>query len=621
VKSLARPKHRGAPSARWNSRVTALSAIAAVVFLGVPALSGATFTSISHNTASTVSAAADWTPPTVTVNSPGTTVSGTAVTVTATASDVGSGVNNVVLQYLAPGASTWTTLCTATTSPYSCTWNTKLVTDGQYSLRGVATDNAGYTTTSDAVTTTVANNLLITLGDPGDFVAGTVPLTATIYNAGAVTYSVTIQYAPTGTTTWSTLCTIATSPYTCSWVTSGKSFTQGADYDLRAIATLAGTTTATSATIVDSQIDNVAPTSVAMTDPGSPLRGTVTLAGTATDADSGIATVLIQYQKSGTTTWTTACSFVIDPYSCRYDTTQLTDGTYSFRLVATDAAGNQTISSTIASRTVDNTVATVSMEDPGAYLTGTVTLLSTANSTAGIASVRIDRAPTGTTTWTTVCTVTTSPYSCAWNTTTVADGFYDFRAVMTDSLGRVTTSATMSNRRVDNSPLRGSDVQSISGGAIAGRLDAGDAVKLTYTEQINLTSIYAGWTGTSMAVTLRLRDGNAVSQGLGGSNDTVDFLKGSAVLPLGSVNLRGNYIKNNKTATFNATMVASTTTVAGKTATVITITAGTAITSTGLRTGAVATMVWTPSTTVTDLYGVACSAEPITELGAADREF
>ena len=58
------------------------------------------------------------------------------------------------------------------------------------------------------------------------------------------------------------------------------------------------------------------------------------------------------------------------------------------------------------------------------------------NSTAGVASVAIQIAPSGTTTWSTVCAPTASPYGCSWNTRTVADGPYDFRAVLTDSAGK-----------------------------------------------------------------------------------------------------------------------------------------------------------------------------------------
>jgi hypothetical protein len=358
-----------------------------------------------------------------------------------------------------------------------------------------------------------------------------------------------------------------------------------------------------------------------MTDPGSPLRGTVTLAATATDAESGVASVQLQWQKSGTSTWTTACTLTIDPYTCRFDTTKLADGTYSFRSVAFDAIDNSSISTPVGNRLVDNTVSAVSMEDPGAYLLGTVTLSASASSTAGVTSVRIERAPSGTTTWTTVCTTTAAPYSCSWNTANVADGLYDFRAVLVDGKGVTTTSAAVTGRRVDNSPLRGYDVQAVNGGASAGRLDAGDVLRLTYTDAIAPGSVTTGWTGSSMPVTVRLRDGNLL--GLGSKADTVDVQRSGAAVNLGSVNLKGDFIKSNKTVSYNATMTLGSVTVNGVAASVVTLTLGSVSgTSQGLRTSAaLTTMVWTPAAAVTDRNGQATSVAPVTESGPADRDF
>ena len=71
-------------------------------------------------------------------------------------------------------------------------------------------------------------------------------------------------------------------------------------------------------------------------------------------------------------------------------------------------------------------------------------------------------------------------------------------------------------------------------------------------------------------MTVRLRDGNLL--GLGSKNDTLEVLRNNVVTSLGSVNLKADYVKGGKTVQWNATMVASTTTVNGTTATVVTIT-------------------------------------------------
>ncbi len=600
---------------RSRTRLVAVLAVlgALLVAAGVSTFSSATFVSTSGATAR-VSAAADWTPPTVTMTNPGSPLKGT-MTLSATAADADSGLASVTLQVQAAGASSWTTVCTLAAAPWSCAWTTSAVADGQYDLRATARDNAGYVTVTDSVRTTVANSVLVVLGDPGDVVRGSAPLSVALYNAGATTYKVNVEYAPSGTTTWKSVsgCTNLSSPYACAWTTTAFA---NDSFDLRAVAT-AGTTTTTSATIADVLVDNLAP-SVTMTDPGTPLSGTRTLAADAADAGAGVAQVVLSAQRSGTSTWTTLCTVTTPPWSCRYDTTTLVDGTYALRAVATDVAGNATTSALVTGRVVDNTVSSVSLGDPGSFVSGTVTLAAAANSTAGVTSVRIDVAPSGTTTWTPVCTATKSPWSCAWTTNALADGQYDLRAVLTDGTGRQTTSATVTTR-VDNSPLRGYDVQSANGTGTAGRLDAGDTVTLTYSEAVNLTTVTPGWTGSSLAVSVRLRDGLLV--GLTSKGDTIDVLRNGVAVNLGSVNLKEDFVKNNKTVTFNATMVASTAYVNGVAATRVTLTLGTVGSGTSLKTTSLASaMVWTPSTAATDLAGTGCSATPTTELGASDRE-
>ncbi len=591
--------------------LTAASLLAAVASV-LPGTSSATFTATTTAT-TTIRAASDWTPPTVSVRDPGSPVRDT-VTLTADATDGEGPVSSVALQIQASGSDLWTTLCTDNTAPFTCSWATRSGADGAYAVRARATDGAGNSTTSSSVSTVVANNILVLLDNPGDLLRSTVPLSARAYNTGLLALTLRIEYVAAGGSNWKTACTGISTSLSCSW---NSASTASGDYDFRAVA-LVGTTTYTSAVATDIQIDNTLPT-VTMTDLGTPLRGAITLAATAADTHSGVATVAFQYAASGSSTWLNACTAVDSPWTCRFDTTAVSDGTWSFRAVATDAAGNTATSATITGRVIDNTVSSISVDDPGAYLSGTVTIAASAYSSAGIASVVIQRAPSGSTTWADLCTDAATPYSCSWATTTVPDGLYDLRAVLTDTRGATTTSAVVTGRRVDNSPLRALDVQTVNGGPSAGKLDAGDQLTYTWSSTINLATVSAGWDGSAIPVTLRLRDGNLL--GLGNKGDSVDVLRNGAAVNLGSVNLRQEYAKSGKTITFNATMTATTATANGVPATTVTIVLGTVASGSGLRGGNPAAMTWTPSTLVTDTSGRASAAAPATETGALDRDF
>ena len=203
------PRHRQTASRSVRlARSLTLVVLLAVSTYSLSGFSSATFTSRSATDIGTITAAADWTPPTVSIQSPGASATGT-VTLNATASDGESGINNVVIQYQPAEGASWTTVCTDNTTPYSCSWNTTAVADGAYDLRAVATDNANYSTTSTTVRTTVANKLTVVLTDPGDVVKGNVILTSNVYNGGLIRYPNRVEYAVAGTTNWKTACTYA----------------------------------------------------------------------------------------------------------------------------------------------------------------------------------------------------------------------------------------------------------------------------------------------------------------------------------------------------------------------------------------------------------------------------
>ena len=83
------------------------------------------------------------------------------------------------------------------------------------------------------------------------------------------------------------------------------------------------------------------------------------------------------------------------------------------------------------------------MGNPGADLSGTVTLTSTTNDGgSGIASITYQLSPANANTWTN--------QAASWDTTGSADGLYDLRVIAVDNAGNSTTSAVVEDRRVDN---------------------------------------------------------------------------------------------------------------------------------------------------------------------------
>lgn len=480
--------------------------------------------------------------------------------------------------------------------------------------------------TGPTTTTTTPTSPTVTITSPADgvYLRGTsTTVTADVTVGSSPISSVVIQRSPSDANTWTTICTDTTSPYSCAWT-----FGSDGDYDLRAVVTDSAGRQATSA-LVGVTVDMTAP-AVSLTDPGSPLRGTVLLAATASDATSGVASVLIQRSPWGANTWTTVCTVTATPYSCYLDTTTLTSGSfYDFRAVATDVAGNTATSATVQKRLVDNTVSSITMLDPGAYLRSTVTLSAVAAAPLGVTSASIQIAPSGTTTWTTLtgCTfaaptaTTSTTFSCLWNSASVVDGLYDFRAVLVDGGGTTTISAAIIGRRVDNLALRGVDVQATNGGATVARLENGDSISFTYSEAVNPTSLVAGWTGATQSAAVRVRDGGVLTPRLSASDDTLDVFVTTALgtaVNLGSVNLRGDYVKGGKTAVFNATITAT----AVNNQTVVTVRFGSLASGGGLRTaGGTPSMVWTPSAAAKDLAGNPCSASPAGETGTVDKDF
>jgi hypothetical protein len=91
----------------------------------------------------------------------------------------------------------------------------------------------------------------------------------------------------------------------------------------------------------------------------------------------------------------------------------------------------------------------------------------------------------------------------------------------------------------------------------------------------------------------------------------------------GLVNTKSNSAKNRTSITFSATMTATTVTIGGVPRTVVTVTLSNTLRGTGnLRTSTSAVaMVWSPTAAVTSPAGSPSSTAPVTETGAAERDF
>jgi hypothetical protein len=442
---------------------------------------------LTGTSAAVTSRRIDNTAPTATMGALAATLSG-SVSLTSTLADSGTGVASAQYQYKLTSDSTWTNSCSSSTTPYSCTLNTATLTDGLYDFRVVATDNVGNTGTSTAVFSRRVDNTnpTVTMGSVPAWVDASIALTSTPADGGGIA-SVQYQYKLSTSGTWLNACSSATTPYSCTFNTAA--LTNGSAYDFRAVATDNAARTGTSGT-VQSRMDHVNP-AVTMTAPAANLSGSVTLASTPTDANSGVADVQYQYKLSSSGTWLDACSSPAPaPWTCAFDISGLADGLYDFRAIATDNVGRTATSAASTGRRIDNTIpATTTLNAVGTPLAGNVNFAGTATDNtggSGIASWKVQYAPAGTTTWTDLCTDSTTPFgSCTGNVDSIADGLYDFRAVGTDAAGNTRASTVQTNRRIDTE----GPVAAVTSPANGTRVSGNVSLTAAATDPAGVTSV------------------------------------------------------------------------------------------------------------------------------------
>jgi chitodextrinase len=276
--------------------------------------------------------------PTVSVTSPtnGSSVSkGSNVNVTATATDSG-GVSSV--EFLVDGVSAGTD----TSSPYTYNWNTSNVSLGSHTLQAKATDASGNVGSSAIITVTVADQtpptVSITAPTASSQLRGTVNFTATASDNTGGAGMAKVEFYVDGTLK----STDTTSPYAYSWDTTTAtnathSLTAKA-YDSASPANVA-TSSAVSVTV-----DNSAPSAPGNFQTTGNTQTSIALSWTASSDNNAVTGYRVA--RNGSTVANLSGS------TLTYNDTGLSAGTsYSYTVVALDAAGNVSSAASVSAST------------------------------------------------------------------------------------------------------------------------------------------------------------------------------------------------------------------------------------------------------------------------------
>ena len=177
----------------------------------------------------------------------------------------------------------------------------------------------------------------------------------------------------------------------------------------------------------------------------------VALSGSYSDAGSGVASVRYELRPTGGGSWTTIATATGAPFSATWNATTVSSGSYDLQPVITDGAGN-TSTGAMRTITVDVSAPTVVLTNPGATISGSVTLNATVTGT-GATQVVFAASPAGGASWSSLGTDASSPWSATFDTTQLPDGLYDLRATVSDNLGN-TSADVVTAIRIDNTAPR-----------------------------------------------------------------------------------------------------------------------------------------------------------------------
>ena len=326
---------------------------------------------------------------------------------------------------------------------YSSTLSLAGLATGAHQLTAVATDMAGNSSTTAAVSFSIGvtpPTVSITMPPDWTFAHGTVAVNANV-SGGALPDSVQLYVDGVASG-----APITTSPYSFSWNTTSVA---DGSHTLMVRVTDAQSRTASSA-VVNQTVDNTAPSTV-VTAPagGSFFQGSLTATAHASDA-FGVRSV--QFAIDGTLVG----SPITVPdggsgfdYSATLSLAGLTNGSHALTSVATDNAGNTSISAGV-SFSIGSGPATVVVTVPPDWTFASKIVPVTAIVTGGtpplVATLLVDGVATAV-----VPTVAGTTYTFAWDTSSLSDGSHTIQVSVRDA-NNLSSSSVVLHQTVDNTP-------------------------------------------------------------------------------------------------------------------------------------------------------------------------
>lgn len=159
------------------------------------------------------------------------------------------------------------------------------------------------------------------------------------------------------------------------------------------------------------------------------------------DSASGVDGYAYVFNNSSTS----ACDQTkdLEEFVTTVTSSSLADGSWYFHICTVDNVGNWTSTVTVGPFIIDTTVPTGSWSNPtsGQTVSGIVGIIfSASDATSGVSSVAFSyRLASSSGSFTAIDTDLTSPYTAAWDTSSLSLDTYTLRAVVTDSVGFSTT--------------------------------------------------------------------------------------------------------------------------------------------------------------------------------------